>query len=531
MLLQDRPPSLLAAAAAAAAAGTAYGVQVQEWNWARPHATTTAPAAPISSTHLGGPFVNSFTFKVTSGSGRATLRIQHTDSLNRPSPLDIPVLVLSGPVAVDGLTPQSATVQPPAAVAQRAPSTAAAVQQYPCRFEGLVDMRFWTPLVKSEPEAQQARKRKAAPDSVVDLTTDSDGDDTAAMIVDQGQQAQQQPLSPMQQWLNSLNRANTARLFSLEGSPRLVEGSTVKLPVQLLDSSLQVAATEQGNLELYRLQNWPAIQQQQQQVVPVWKRVGSAAAVKDGKADVSIQLGTGDEWVGEQRFLLVPVPPAGVQYSTAFAAVLPALMRVIVVPGPFPKALEQAKGLFGASPAAATGSSLCPIAGAWRALFGPVPEEQMLQQLPSVFPADAGGGDHSPAQLAARFVQLLRPLGSTGAPAQLPDLSLTVRGRDGAYPAASSLRHVQFDLQRWQAPAEPAAGAGTVGSWECARAPAAAGSNRPLAVNAREMQSQQQQQQQQRMPGFDVPPECSQLPHVAGLYRLVAKYKDARGTL
>jgi hypothetical protein len=520
---------------------------------------------------LGGPFVNSCTFTLTCGCDRANLVLTHTGSFGRQTLLEVPVLLEAGPVAVDGLQLQHAQAQP---------HGTHATTLYSCEMLGYADPGSLQQLtvppdaaaaapvqVKQEPgvegatQPQQQRKKssirrqQAQPtvgdkDEPIDLTlTDDESEDDAGTVdmeVEQPEQERPQPqMSPVQQWLAGLGeQSQAALLYQLQPQvagdvAQLVEGSTVKLQLQLYDSAAhEIAAEKEGKLVLLHLQNMQELQQQQpgQQIPANWKVMGghSEASLERGTAEVVLQLGVGDDWVGEQVF---QVQPRAAEDSE-LAKALPVLLNVNVVPGPFADSLQRVQTAQdpAAAAAGAPASRTCQVtaAEALAALYGGALQQQaLLQQLPALLDQQ----QQAPEQLTGEQCTILQVSSSSGPAAVLPELAVQLSSRDGSAFALQSLQPLRLQLQVWEPPAAAAAADGAVGAWVAVQAQqqprfgaAAAGNagvksdqavRRDLHADAGTDQPQQQQQQQAV---FEVPMSCRQLPAQAGLYRIVAGY-------
>jgi hypothetical protein len=535
-----------------------------QWVWALD--PSKAPVAGLqSSGHVGGPFVNSCTFTVTCGCDRADLVFTHTGSFGRQTLLEVPVLLEAGPVAVDGLQLQHAQAQP---------HSTHATALYSCKMLGYADPGSLQQLVvppdaaagaatpvKQEPgtegaaqqQQQGSRGLRRQPQSTVgdkdepiDLTlTDDESEDDAGIVdmnMEQPEQRQPQPLmSPVQQWLAGLGPSQAALLYQLQPQvagdvAQLVEGSTVKLQLQLYDSAAhEVAAEKEGKLMLLRLQNLQLLQQRQpdQQIQANWQVMAghSEASLERGTAEVVLQLGVGDEWVGEQVFMVQPTAAEDSELSTA----LPVLLKVNIAPGPFASGLERvqtAQHPAAAAAGAPASSSTCQVtaAEALEALYGGALQQQaLLQQLPGLLDTQ-----QSPQQLSGEQCTILQVSSSSSGPAAvLPELAVQLSSRDRSAFALQSLQPLRLQLQVWEPPAAAAAADGAVGAWVAVRnqqqprfGAAAVGNAGIESVQAvlRDLHRDAGADQQQQQAVFEVPISCRQLPAQAGLYRIVAAY-------
>jgi hypothetical protein len=299
---------------------------------------------------------------------------------------------------------------------------------------------------------------------------------------------------------------------------QLVEGSSVRLQLQLFDShGHEVAAEKQGQLLLRHLQNWQEVQQQQ--ALPRWHDLG-AAPVSSGAAEVTLQLGVGDAWVGEQLLLVQPTGPQG----SELAAALPVLLKVEVTPGPFPGDLVAVN--ISADLAAAGCSSFCVVtaAEALQELYGASMQQEQLQALlpPLLGLHDVTGQEDVTVHQSSSSNQ--------GAPAVMQELGVRVLARDGSVLPPESLRPLQVQLETWLAPGSDSGNA--EGSWVPAQ-PYGLNSSGPVTVPPLpDSQGGQggggedagQQQQQQQAVRFKLPLSCRQLPQATGWYRLTVSY-------
>ena len=532
-------------------------VNVEHWNWGDTKRYSATATDVDCSGHLGGPFVNSCTFSVSRGCGEATLSLRLEGSFGRETLLEVPVLLEAGPVAADGLRLLTAQVQRHSAVG---------TTEFTCSQGGLISLSSWEPLqtpaeaevrVKQEPgleqdaqpappqQQQQGRGGRQSrrqqqpdlqqvqggddPDNPIDLCdSDEDDDDeddagTADMVVDEP--ATPQHFEARQQWLASLGVQQPAVQYTLqqpqpEDDPQavqLVEGSSVRLQLQLFDShGHEVAAEKPGRLLLRHLQNWREVQQQQ--AVPRWQDLHTTP-VSSGAAEVTLQLGVGDALVGEQLFLVQPTGPQG----SELAAALPVLLKVEVAPGPFPGDLVAVN----VSPdlAAAGCSSCCVVtaAEALQELYGGSLQEQELQALlPLLLGLDnvSGQEDVTVHQSSSS---------NQGAPAVMQEQGVRVLARDGSVLPPLSLLPLQVQLETWLA---PGSGSGNAeGSWVPAQ-PYGLNSSGPVTVpplpDSHGAQGgadkDAEQQQQQVVVRFKLPLSCRQLPQAAGWYRLTVSY-------
>jgi len=536
-------------------------VLVEDWKWGSSQASTAGASAMQPSGHLGGPFVNSCTFTANRGCGEAELSLSLTGSFGRVTTLRVPVLLEAGPVAVDGLRLQHADVTP---------QLEATTAHHSCCSRGFMDLHSGQLLeppedaaveveIKQEPglepglqgspeQQQQQQEQRSSDGSEIEiieiLTTEEpeDGDGVAgpaAAAEDDGGQPmdvdQQRPLSTRQQWLSSLGPGAAGLLFELEGSPVLIEGSAVKLQLQLYDSAAhEVAADKRGRLRLRWARNWQAIkarqeeqgeqgsdqqepqQQQQDQQQLEWESLGEAA-IAAGQAKAELRLGIGDEWCGEQLFQVLPEAPSG----SELAGVLPVLLKVQVAPGPFPQKI-YINNLADVAAVTVTAQDALP------ALLGSSVGHYDFADLAAGLQFGA-----APDPAAQPLVIALPQLSSSeqGPAVRLPPLTIQLVARDGSTLAPSSLQPLQVQLEAWELPGTAAEGA--AGTWVPVHGPAAAAGSGPHIVTAvlQELQLEASgddaQLQHQQQVVFEVPLVCRELPPVAGLYRLQAEYNDS----
>jgi hypothetical protein len=533
-------------------------VHVDHWNWGDVKRSSTTATAVDCSGHLGGPFVNSCTFMVSRGCGEATLLLRLEGSFGRETLLKVPVLLEAGPVAADGLRLLSAQVQRHGTVGTTV---------FDCSCNGFISTSSWQPLqmppeaevpVKQEPgleasgqqvpplqqpqrqgrgrrqsqrqppqqEQQQVHGGETRETAIcIDEDADNDADDddagTADMEVEDPAAPQQpQHLTARQQWLASLGVQHHAVQYTLqqpqpEDDPQgvqLIEGSSVRLQLQLFDSQgHEVAADKQGQLLLRHLQNWQDVQQQQ--ALPRWHDLG-AASVSSGAAEVMLQLGVGDDWVGEQLFLVQPTAPA----DSELAAALPVLLKVAVAPGPFPHdlvAVNLAPNL-----AAAGCSSFCVVtaAEALQQLYGASMQQEQLQAL--LAPLLGMGLQDVTGQEDVTLHQVSSS--NQGAPAVMQELGVRVLARDGSELPHVSLRPLQVQLETWVAPGSGS----TEGSWLPAQL-YGLNNSRPVIVPPLQVpdgRGAQGEGGEDAPPGYVLPLSCRQLPQGGGWYRLTVSY-------
>lgn len=512
-----------------------------------------------SNSHLGGPFVNSCTFMANRGCGEAELSLSLTGSFGRVTTLRVPVLLEAGPVAVDGLRLQHADV---------APQLEATTAHHSCCSRGFMDLHSGQLLdppedaavevhIKQEPglkpglqdspeqhQQPQPQERQSSDGSEIEvieiLTTEEeeDGDGAAGPAADgdgAGQPMdvdQQRPLSARQQWLSCLGPGAAGLLFELEGSPVLIEGSAVKLQLQLYDSAAhEVAADKRGRLQLRWARNWQAIkarqeeqgeqgddqqepQQQQDQQQLEWESLGEAA-IAAGQAKPELRLGIGDEWCGEQLFQVLPVAPSG----SELAGVLPVLLKVQVAPGPFPHTI-YVNNLADVAAVTVTAQDALP------ALMGSSVGQYAFADLAAALQFGT-----APDPAAQPLVIALPQLSSSeqGPAVRLPPLTIQLVARDGSTLAPSSLQPLRVQLEAWELPG--AAADGAAGTWLPVHGPGAVAGSGGHTVTAvlQELQLESESddaQLQHQQVVYEVPLACRQLPPVAGLYRLQAEYSD-----
>jgi hypothetical protein len=560
--------------------GSRSGVSSSSEGAAAP--ANAAAAGEAAGEHLGGIFVNSVTFQLQRGCGLADVQLQLAGSSGETRLLQMQVQVEAGPCAVDGLNCTQLTAQLPVE------GCSAPLR---IRLQGIVDRAAGFSImpepssddpqpmegvegpaaaaagggvhIKPEPglqeqqhqqqHQQQARRQhqqgtgsNGDPIDLIDSSEDEeeDGDEDD---VQRREEQQQRQLTAREQWLASLNPATAVLMYRLHASAPVPEGTLLQLQLQLHDSSRhEIASAKPGKLRLRQLKHWQQ-QKEQQEQEPVELVPLTTADIVAGRAELVLQLGVGDEWCGPQLFEVAPAEsPAG----SDLAAVLPVLLRLDVVPGPFPRIVQLASQLLPLDSAAAAGVTLeaaaaegrLPVVAAEQAAAA-VCQAEALADLSCLLNTCSSGGSSASAAgapPAGQVFVLPQQLGRSSSaplpllPACMHAFSVSTRSGDTLPPEA--LAPLQLQLQRWlPPPADPAAAAAAVhlgGKWVDVEAGCASVEATPAAATGEQDDGDDAGAAAAVAAAeFVVPDSCRQLPPIAGLYRLHATYADSATVL
>jgi hypothetical protein len=359
-------------------------------------------------------------------------------------------------------------------------------------------------------------------------------------------------MSARAQQLAALDRGAVAWLHRLT----VQEGCSLLLQLQLVDDSQHpISADRPGQqLQLVRHEGPQGLPGGRQQSAAGGGLPQQQVPFQHGKASVTLNVGVGDSWLGQQLFELVPS-----SLSTGATAadgdggsngscgdgdnlnkVLPVLLLLEVQPGPYPCGLELASDVLAelqcvtVEPGAAAGVAAAAVPEVLLAKLGAPAVQQLISSTLSG-PVAVLRPDTTTDLNRAAEGQAGNSAASASTPGGgllLPRMSIRIKARDGRPLAAQGLQPLRLQLLKW-APREVAVSAAagySVGPKQLASCwhEVLLGGDPALQVPATSSPAADGHQAdgagQERLVGYEVSCGSVALPPVLGLYKLTASY-------